>query len=205
MEVHFDYGFVSADSHVTEPPDCYQRFIDPAYRDRAPFIRHDEKRGDLYVIPGQDNMTVPMGLVAAAGEESSQMTFNGRNFEDWHRSGWDPTHRLKDQARDGVAAELLFETNDNVPATIAFVELARDRATECGREQILEVHAKGKPYDDDVNISTLARQTPGFTGADLANLINESALLAARRDKLKIGMSELEEAIEKAEKMKAED
>jgi predicted TIM-barrel fold metal-dependent hydrolase len=85
MQTSFDYGFVSADSHVTEPPDCYQRFIDPAYRDRAPFIRRDEKRGDLYVIPGQDNMTVPMGLVAAAGEESSQMTFNGRDFEDWHR------------------------------------------------------------------------------------------------------------------------
>ncbi len=75
-----------------------------------PFIRRDEKRGDLYVIPGQDNMTVPMGLVAAAGEESSQMTFNGRDFEDWHRSGWDPTYRLNDQARDGVAAELLFAT-----------------------------------------------------------------------------------------------
>ncbi len=110
MQTQFDYGFVSADSHVTEPPDCYQRFIDPAYRDRAPYIRRDEKRGDLYVIPGQDNMTVPMGLVAAAGEESSQMTFNGRDFEDWHRSGWDPTHRLNDQARDGVAAELLFAT-----------------------------------------------------------------------------------------------
>jgi hypothetical protein len=110
MQPHFDYGFVSADSHVTEPPDCYQRFIDPAYRDRAPFIKRDEKRGDLYVIPGQDNMTVPMGLVAAAGEESSQMTFNGRDFEDWHRSGWDPAYRLNDQARDGVAAELLFAT-----------------------------------------------------------------------------------------------
>ena len=55
-------------------------------------------------------MTVPMGLVAAAGEESSQMTFNGRDFEDWHRSGWDPAYRLNDQARDGVAAELLFAT-----------------------------------------------------------------------------------------------
>ena len=110
MQPQFDYGFVSADSHVTEPPDCYARFIDPAFRDRAPYIQRDEKRGDLYIIPGQDNMTVPMGLVAAAGEESSQMTFNGRDFEDWHRSGWDASHRLKDQARDGVAAELLFAT-----------------------------------------------------------------------------------------------
>jgi hypothetical protein len=49
-------------------------------------------------------MSVPMGLVADAGEESHQMTFAGRDFKDWHRSGWDPSHRLADQARDGVAA-----------------------------------------------------------------------------------------------------
>lgn len=110
MEAGFDYGFVSADSHVTEPPDCYAKYIDPAFRDRAPHIVRDPKRGDTYVIPGMDSMSVPMGLVAAAGEESSQMRFSGRNFEDWHRSGWDPSYRLVDQARDGVAAEMLFAT-----------------------------------------------------------------------------------------------
>jgi hypothetical protein len=68
MTTAFDYGFFSADSHVTEPPDCYARFIDPAYRDRAPHIVRDEKRGDLYIIPGLDKMSVPMGLVAAAGD-----------------------------------------------------------------------------------------------------------------------------------------
>ncbi|MCA9532561.1 MAG: amidohydrolase [Myxococcales bacterium] len=108
MTTAFDYGFFSADSHVTEPPDCYARFIDPAFRDRAPHIVRDEKRGDLYVIPGLDKMSVPMGLVAAAGEESGKMSFSGRNFEDWHRSGWDPAHRCADQARDGIAGELLF-------------------------------------------------------------------------------------------------
>ncbi len=76
-------------------------------------------------------------------------------------------------------------------------QIVVDRPDIKGREQILEVHAKGKPYEDDVVISTLARQTPGFTGADLANLINESALLAARRNKTMIGMSEMEEAIER--------
>ncbi len=105
-----EYGYVSADSHVTEPPDCYEQFIDPAFRDRAPHIRHDPDRGDLYVIPGMDAMSVPMGLVAAAGEESREMTFSGRDFEDWHRSGWDPSCRLADQARDGVAAEILYAT-----------------------------------------------------------------------------------------------
>ena len=108
MTTTFDYGFFSADSHVTEPPDCYSRFMDPAFRERAPHIVRDAKRGDLYVIPGLDKMSVPMGLVAAAGEESGKMTFSGRNFEDWHRSGWDPAHRRADQARDGIAGELLF-------------------------------------------------------------------------------------------------
>ena len=72
-----------------------------------------------------------------------------------------------------------------------------DRPDIKGREAILEVHAKGKPLADDVDLKALARQTPGFTGADLANLINEAALLAARRDKTRIGMPELDEAIER--------
>ncbi len=76
-------------------------------------------------------------------------------------------------------------------------QIVVDRPDIRGREQILAVHAKGKPYEDDVSIDSLARQTPGFTGADLANLINESALLAARRNKTKIGQPELEEAIER--------
>jgi predicted TIM-barrel fold metal-dependent hydrolase len=110
MEPRLEFGCVSADSHVTEPPDCYREYIDPAYRDRAPHIVHDERRGDVYVIPGLDAMSVPMGLVAAAGEESREMTFSGRDFADWHRSGWDPAHRLADQARDGIAAEILYAT-----------------------------------------------------------------------------------------------
>ncbi len=76
-------------------------------------------------------------------------------------------------------------------------QIVVDRPDVRGREAILEVHAKGKPFEDDVEIITLARQTPGFTGADLANIINESALLAARRNKTKIGQPELEEAIER--------
>lgn len=72
-----------------------------------------------------------------------------------------------------------------------------DRPDLKGREEILNVHAKGKPFGDDVDLSILARQTPGFTGADLANLINEAALLSARTDKDMISMSELEEAIER--------
>ncbi|MGB7860420.1 MAG: ATP-dependent zinc metalloprotease FtsH [Acidimicrobiia bacterium] len=66
-----------------------------------------------------------------------------------------------------------------------------------GREAILEVHSKGKPLADEINLAVLARRTPGFTGADLANLINEAALLAARKRNKKITMLELEEAIDR--------
>lgn len=72
-----------------------------------------------------------------------------------------------------------------------------DRPDIAGREQILEVHSKGKPLADDVNIKTLAKRTPGFTGADLSNLINEGALLAARENKKEIEMIDLEQAIDK--------
>ena len=66
-----------------------------------------------------------------------------------------------------------------------------------GREQILNVHAKNKPLAKEVDIKTLAKRTPGFTGADLQNLLNEAALLAARHDKSEIEMPDLEEAIDK--------
>ncbi len=72
-----------------------------------------------------------------------------------------------------------------------------DRPDLKGRSAILTVHAQGKPLDSDIDLETIARQTPGFTGADLANLINEAALLSARRDLKLIGMAELEEAIER--------
>ena len=72
-----------------------------------------------------------------------------------------------------------------------------DRPDVGGREKILRVHAKGKPLADDVDFERLAKVTPGFTGADLANLMNESALLAARRRKETIGAGEVEEAMER--------
>jgi len=66
-----------------------------------------------------------------------------------------------------------------------------------GREQILKVHAKGKPISGDVDFETIAKRTPGFTGADLANSLNEAALLAARNDRSKIGMSDINEALDR--------
>ena len=72
-----------------------------------------------------------------------------------------------------------------------------DRPDVLGREQILEVHVKGKPLSNEVDIKTLAKRTPGFTGADLSNLLNEAALFAARKEKKEIEMDDLEEAIDK--------
>jgi cell division protease FtsH len=66
-----------------------------------------------------------------------------------------------------------------------------------GREDILKVHSKGKPLSSDVDLSVLARRTPMFTGADLANMMNEAALLAARRNKKRVEMEDCEEAIER--------
>jgi cell division protease FtsH len=76
-------------------------------------------------------------------------------------------------------------------------QIVIDRPDLEGRKAILKVHAKGKPLDARVDLSVLARRTPGFTGADLANVINEAALLAARRSKRAIGMKEIEEAIDR--------
>src|SRR5919112_1187131 len=74
-------------------------------------------------------------------------------------------------------------------------QIVVDRPDRKGRKQILEVHTRGKPLAKQIDLDTLAAQTPGFTGADLANLINEAALLTARSDKREITMKELEEGI----------
>ena len=72
-----------------------------------------------------------------------------------------------------------------------------DRPDVRGREAILKVHVKGKPLEPEVNLGTIAKATPGFVGADLENLVNEAAILAARRNKRVIGQPEFEESIER--------
>lgn len=76
-------------------------------------------------------------------------------------------------------------------------QIVVDRPDLEGRKGILRVHARGKPLAEDVELETIARRTPGFTGADLANVINEAALLAARNDQKQISMGSLEEAIDR--------
>jgi cell division protease FtsH len=76
-------------------------------------------------------------------------------------------------------------------------QIAVDTPDMEGRKAILRVHAKGKPFTPDVDLDTIARRTPGFTGADLANVINEAALLTARQDRRAIGDDALEESIDR--------
>lgn len=76
-------------------------------------------------------------------------------------------------------------------------QIVVDRPDIKGRTEILKVHVKGKPMGSDVNLDVIAQRTPGFTGADLSNLVNEAALLTARKDKKAINMPEMEEAAER--------
>ena len=76
-------------------------------------------------------------------------------------------------------------------------QIVVDRPDIKGRTEILKVHVKGKPVGQDVSLDVIAQRTPGFTGADLSNLVNEAALLTARRDKKVINMAEMEEAAER--------
>ncbi len=130
-------------------------------------------------------------------------------------AGLGGSHDEREQTLNQILVEMDgFDTNTNViviaatnrpdvldPALLRPGRFDRqvvlDRPDIRGRSAILQVHAKGKPLETSVTLETLAKQTPGFSGADLANLLNEAAILAARRNKRKIEMSELEEAIDR--------
>ena len=130
-------------------------------------------------------------------------------------SGLGGSHDEREQTLNQILVEMDgFDTNTNVivlaatnrpdildPALLRPGRFDRqvilDRPDIRGRAAILEVHAKGKPLQDDVDLMVLAKQTPGFTGADLANLINEAAILAARRNKKKVEMDEFNEAVDR--------
>src|SRR5579871_864265 len=130
-------------------------------------------------------------------------------------AGLGGSHDEREQTLNQILVEMDgFDTNTNViviaatnrpdildPALLRPGRFDRqvvlDRPDVRGRRAILEVHAKGKPLDKDTSLDVLAKQTPGFSGADLANLVNEAAILAARRNKKKIGMEEFNEAVDR--------
>ena len=119
------YPVISADSHITEPPNTYVDFIDAKWRDRAPrMVDGGEGVGDLFVIEGSKN-PVPMGLVAAAGKDPSEIRVNGVRFEELHPGGWDPEARIGEQERDGVSAEIIYPTVGMVLCNIDDLDLKK--------------------------------------------------------------------------------
>ncbi|MET0370077.1 MAG: amidohydrolase family protein [Sphingobium sp.] len=102
---------ISADSHLTEPPEAYSRYIDPAYRDVAPHLARDPApgaNGDVYII--KDQPPLVFNLAAGAGMDPRTLIRGQGGFADLHRGGWDPKARLADQDRDGLLAEVLYPT-----------------------------------------------------------------------------------------------
>ncbi|HEX5396817.1 MAG TPA: ATP-dependent zinc metalloprotease FtsH [Candidatus Limnocylindria bacterium] len=130
-------------------------------------------------------------------------------------AGLGGSHDEREQTLNQILVEMDgFDTNTNVivvaatnrpdvldPALLRPGRFDRqvvlDRPDIRGRREILAVHIKGKPLDKTVDLEALARRSPGFSGADLANLVNEAAILAARRNKKSVGMSEFNEAIDR--------
>jgi cell division protease FtsH len=130
-------------------------------------------------------------------------------------AGLGGSHDEREQTLNQILVEMDgFDTNTNVivvaatnrpdvldPALLRPGRFDRqvvlDRPDIKGRREILNVHIKGKPLDKTVDLDALARRSPGFSGADLANLVNEAAILAARRNKKSVGMSEFHEAIDR--------
>ena len=130
-------------------------------------------------------------------------------------AGLGGSHDEREQTLNQILVEMDgFDTNTNVivvaatnrpdvldPALLRPGRFDRqvilDRPDIRGRVEILKVHTKGKPLDKAVDVEGVARQSPGFSGADLANLVNEAAILSARRNKKVIGMSEFQEALER--------
>jgi cell division protease FtsH len=130
-------------------------------------------------------------------------------------AGLGGSHDEREQTLNQILVEMDgFDTNTNVivvaatnrpdvldPALLRPGRFDRqvilDRPDMKGRVAILKVHSKGKPLDKNASLEDLARQSPGFSGADLANLVNEGAILAARRNRKTIGMAEFEEALER--------
>src|SRR4249919_2589955 len=130
-------------------------------------------------------------------------------------AGLGGSHDEREQTLNQILVEMDgFDTNTNVivvaatnrpdvldPALLRPGRFDRqvilDRPDMKGRTEILKVHTKGKPLDKTVDVEALARRSPGFSGADLANLVNEAAILSARRNKKVIGMSEFQEALER--------
>jgi cell division protease FtsH len=162
-----------------------------AARVRDLFAQAQEKAPCIIFVDELDALGKARGANPLGGHDEREQTLNQLLVE---MDGFDP--------KKGVI--IMAATNRPEILDPALLRPGRfdrqvlvDRPDIQGREAILRVHAKGVKLGPDVDLKVLAARTPGFVGADLANLINEGALLAARRNKAQVGMADLEEAIDR--------
>lgn len=162
-----------------------------AARVRDLFSQAKTKAPCIIFIDELDALGKARGLGFTGGHDEREQTLNQLLVE---MDGFDPT----------VGVILMAATNRPEILDPALLRAGRfdrhilvDRPDKKGREDILTVHLRNITVDSDVDIASLAGMTPGFVGADLANLINEAALLAVRHNKQKVGMQEFQEAVER--------
>ena len=162
-----------------------------AARVRDLFAQAKEKAPCIIFIDELDALGKVRGMGITGGHDEREQTLNQPLVE---MDGFDPT----------IGVILMGATNRPETLDPALLRAGRfdrhilvDRPDKKGREEILKVHLKGITVSKDVEIGTIAGMTPGFVGADLANLVNEAALLAVRHNRVKVGMAEFQEAVER--------
>jgi cell division protease FtsH len=162
-----------------------------AARVRDLFAQAKTRAPCIIFVDELDALGKARGIGITGGHDEREQTLNQLLVE---MDGFDPT----------IGVILMAATNRPEILDPALLRPGRfdrhilvDRPDKNGRAEILRVHAKGVTMDKDVDIDTIAGMTPGFVGADLANLVNEAALLAVRHDKKKVGMAEFQEAVER--------
>ncbi len=162
-----------------------------AARVRDLFAQAKEKAPCIIFIDELDALGKARGVGMVGGHDEREQTLNQLLVE---MDGFDPT----------IGVILMAATNRPEILDPALLRAGRfdrhilvDRPDKKGRTDILRVHLKGITIDADIDVDSIAGMTPGFVGADLANLVNEAALLAVRHGKDKVGMSEFQEAVER--------
>ncbi len=162
-----------------------------AARVRDLFAQAKEKAPCIIFIDELDALGKARGMGMTGGHDEREQTLNQLLVE---MDGFDPN----------LGVILMAATNRPEILDPALLRPGRfdrhilvDRPDKKGREDILKVHLKGITVAKDLDVGTIAGMTPGFVGADLANLVNEAALLAVRRNKAKVGMAEFQEAVER--------
>jgi len=162
-----------------------------AARVRDLFAQAKEKAPCIIFIDELDALGKARGVGMAGGHDEREQTLNQLLVE---MDGFDPN----------IGVILMAATNRPEILDPALLRAGRfdrhilvDRPDKKGRVEILKVHLKGITASRDVDVETIAGMTPGFVGADLANLVNEAALLAVRRNKKKVGIAEFQEAVER--------